>query len=254
MKRTFTMIAVVAGLAVTTVWAQGPMGMGGPQGGPDSKLAKIFGRNASFSATIATTIVSDKGEQMATESTMAMLDGKVRHEMDLTKFQGGKGRQPDMATLKQMGMDRNIIIARPDKRVTYMVYPGMKAYVEMPMKDTAEKADAKPPKVERVELGKETVDGHPCIKTKRIITEDSGEKFESLVWEATDLAQFPVQTQHQTDHGSVTALFKNINRAKPDAALFEVPEGYKKYSNMMEMMMGGAMPRGGGKAAPGGEE
>jgi len=42
------------------------------------------------------------------------------------------------AQMKAMGMDKMIAISRPDKKVTYLVYPGLNAYLEMPLKDADE--------------------------------------------------------------------------------------------------------------------
>jgi len=35
-----------------------------------------------------------------------------------------------------------------------------------------------------------------------------------------------------------TAFSCSAKNRKPDASLFDLPEGYKKYGNMQEMMMG----------------
>ena len=50
-------------------------------------------------------------------------------------------------------------------------------------------------KVETTEIGKETLDGHPCVKNKYVVTDNEGVKHESTVWNATDLKNFPVKIQ-----------------------------------------------------------
>ena len=101
--------------------------------------------------------------------------------------------------MKQMGMDKTVNIIRPDKKVTYTVFPGMSAYAETPMSDK-QVADAMDnSKIEKTSLGKETVGGHPCEKNKVTITSDNGEKHVVLVWNALDLKSFPVQMQIDED-------------------------------------------------------
>ena len=61
------------------------------------------------------------------------------------------------------GQDRHHLL--PEKHTGYMVYPGLKAYCELPMRAGSSATETnKPPKVERTEIGKETIDGHPCCE------------------------------------------------------------------------------------------
>jgi hypothetical protein len=109
----------------------------------------------------------------------------------------------------------------------------------------------KPPKVERTEIGKETIDGHPCVKYKVVVTPENGTPANMLVWQATDLNNYPIQTQVEAGNGTVaTTRFQDINQSKPAASLFEPPSDYKRYSSPQELMMStmGGMP--GGRPAP----
>lgn len=152
----------------------------------------------------------------------------------------------DAAQMKAMGMDKITTISRPDKKVSYQLYPGMKAYVETAMQDSDATKNESDFKVETTELGKETVDGHPCVKNKVVVTDDQGKKFESTVWNATDMKNFPVKLETTQEGHNMTLLFKDVKLTKPDAALFEPPSDHKKYGNMMEMMQEGMMKRMGG--------
>ena len=70
--------------------------------------------------------------------------------------------------------------------------------------DTAAPGDFK---VEMTEIGKETVDGHPCVKNKVVVTDKENKKHESTVWNATDLKNFPIKIQTQEQGGNATMLF-----------------------------------------------
>ena len=89
---------------------------------------------------------------------------------------------------------------------------------------------------------KETVGGHASEKTKVTVTGEKGEKHDAVVWYATDLKEFPVQMQMTQDKSTVTMLYRDVQLAKPDAALFEAPNGYTRHTSI-EQLMQSAMAR-----------
>src|SRR5436309_13409286 len=131
---------------------------------------------------------------------MAVAGDKSRFEMDATQIKGGSVPESALAQMKAMGMDKMIMISRPDQKLTYMVYPNLQSYAATAMseKDASEKDTNF--KTESSELGKETIDGHPCVKTKVVLTDDKGEKQEATLWNATDLKKFPVKLE-RTENG-----------------------------------------------------
>ena len=116
-----------------------------------------------------------------------------------------------------------------------MVYPGLNSYVEMRMKETKKQAMTKEPKITSTTLGKENVDGHPCVKNKLVITDESGKPQEMVVWNATDLKNFPIQMEMKEQDATITTKFKDIKFGRPDSKLFDPPAGYKKYGSMQEL-------------------
>lgn len=247
-KRFFGLVSLALAGMISTAFAQGMFGARTKD--PGEQLGKIFGKNTAFTANAQVTMKDPSGKQMQVmEFTYGMLDGKVRTEMDMTKMQGANVPPEAMGQMKQMGMDRTVHIFLPDKKIAYMLYPSMKAYCEMNTGQMAGQKEGKEPKIEETELGKETIDGHPCMKSKVVVTDEDGHKFESLVWKATDLKDFPIQTQMTTeDHTTITTKFTDINRSKPSASMFEPPSDFKRYANMQELMMSNMqrmMPPGG---------
>ena len=104
------------------------------------------------------------------------------------------------------------------------------------------------PVMESTELGKETVDGHPCVKNKVVVTDKEGKKLESTVWNASDLKNFPVKMEHNdAQSGTVTLTYKDIKLEKPEVSSFDPPANFTKAANMMEMMMKGAGAGGFGR-------
>jgi hypothetical protein len=244
MTRTVSCTVVLTGLMVGSLFAQGMFG--GQRRDPGGSLADIFGKEKSFTATARTSIKPPDGNNMQMEMSYAVLEGKVRTEMDMTKMQGG-GMPPEaLAQMKAMGMDKTVTIMLPEKHTGYLIYPGLKAYCSLPMGPGASGAETnKPPKIERTEMGKETVDGHPCVKYKVVITAEGEAPLTTYVWQATDLKDYPVQTEVTAEGATITTLFQNINQSKPSASLFDPPADFKQYGSMQELMMSGMGGMGG---------
>jgi hypothetical protein len=214
-------------------------------------MAKLFGGISAYSATMETQSKDSSGDTTIMPSKIFCLDGKTRMETDMAKMKNGN-MSPDAAEqMKAMGMNSMVMISRPDKKISYMIYPGMQAYAENPLQDRETTASAADFKVETTELGKETLDGHPCVKNKIVVTEKDGNKHEYTVWNATDLKKFPVKIQSTEGSNDVTMLFKNVSLAKPAASLFDPPADFKKYDNIQQLMQQEMMKRmGGGMGMP----
>jgi hypothetical protein len=259
-KYLLVLAAVIAGSTLSTTHAQPGMrgGMGGPPPGPrlGGDMAKIFGENSAFSATLEMhTTGGPAADGMTMPGKLANLEGKSRFEMDMTQMKSS--RMPPQASeqMKQMGMDKMVAIARPDKKLSYLVYPGMQAYVENPLQDPDAAKPESDFKIDTTELGKDTVDGHECVKNKVVVTDKEGKTHESTVWNATDLKKFPVKVETTENGMTVTMQFKDVKLAKPDAGQFDPPSGFKKYDSMMAMMQQEMMKRmGGGAGMPPGQQ
>ena len=196
--------------------------------------------------------VTDKdGKPINLPGKISYDTGKSRFELNLTDIKGGNMPPNAAAQMKSMGLDEMVTIALPDKKIVYLIYPGLQSYVEMPMPKADSVSTNSDYKMEATEIGKETMDGHPCVKNKVIVTGKDGVKHESTVWNATDLKQFPVKIQTADGGDEVIMLFKNISLGKPAAGSFEAPSGYTKYDNVQTLMQQQIMKRMGGAAGGG---
>jgi hypothetical protein len=202
----------------------------------DGALAKLFGQNTGFSATLEFHVTRSSGSEMIMPGKIAFLDGKSRFDMDLSNMQGGQMPAQTAARMKRMGMGRISTLTLPGTKVSYLIYPDMKAYMENPTQNTS--AAPTDYKTEVTKLGEETIDSHNCVKNKVVVTGPDGPANESIVWNASDLNQFPVKIQVASGNGADTVLlFKDIKLDKPDATLFDLPADFTKYDNMMSLMM-----------------
>jgi outer membrane lipoprotein-sorting protein len=247
-KHSLILASAIICLGLAPAYSQfGPRG--GTPAGPrlGGAMDKLFGDSQSFSATL-TMQTKEKagGDTMTMPGKITFDSGKSRFEVDMAQAGGGKMRPEQAEQMKSMGMDRMVIISRPDKKSSYLVYPGMQAYVENPLQDPETTTPASDYKVETTELGKETVDGHPCVKNKVVMTDKEGNQHESTVWNATDLKNFPVKIEQIVQGNETTMTFKDIALAKPAASLFDPPSDYTKYDSMPAMMQAVMMKRMGG--------
>lgn len=214
-----------------------------PQGqtpGLNAAMAKFFGDNNAFTANVSTTILDAQGkETMTMPMSYALLDGKIRSEVDMTKVKS-KDLEGSAASLKQMGMDRTVSIVRPDKKAVFIIYPSLKAYAETPIPQGQGKSE-QDYKVDSTPLGNETVDGHPCKKNKLTVTGPNAEKHEAIVWNATDLRNFPVKMEMKQEGVATVMKYTDVKFDKPEAKLFEPPAGFEKYDSMQQLMQGAIM-------------
>ena len=240
MKRVvFSLFA--AAFAVATAFAQFPALPAMPSSAPGADFAtfaQLFGRNAAFTARSEVKVLDkNQKETISTVMDFAMLENKLRLEVD-TAATKNKDLPPGAAEgLKQMGMDQVRVIMRPDKQSVYFVFPKASMYITMPMdKNDLEKAEKSTVKTE--DLGKETLDGHPCAKSKITITPATGKAQVLTVWKASDLKDFPIQSVSQEGGDTITTRYTKIQFTKPDAKDFEAPAGFEEYKGMAEFMQG----------------
>ncbi len=150
----------------------------------------------------------------------------------VTTFKGGEetsGKifyKPDRFRMETKVFQDMIVITRLDKKVVWNVMPAEKIYMEMPFDlNNRPKVEEKfEGEIERKEVGRETIDGHPTIKY--LITYKADRKEDQVYqWLATDI-NFPVKTS--AVDGSWTQEFRNIKMGSQPASLFELPSGYQK--------------------------
>ena len=184
---------------------------GATPGGPDlgGPMGKLFGDNQAFTAAMVFQTTDSSSNTTTMPGKISFDAGKSRFEINMTEVQSKLIPPAASAQMKSMGLDQMVMVTRPDKKVAYLVYPGMQSYVQTVLTDAESTATNGDYKMETTELGKETVDGHPCVKNKVVVTGKDGGRHESTVWNAKDLKNFPVKIQAtDADATTTTMLFK----------------------------------------------
>ena len=232
MKNLLFVVALVA--SIVSASAQ----FSSPPTGVNAEMLKLFGDTKAFSAKATARLLDkDQKETLSMPITMALRDGKLRSEMNMSEMQGNAIPAEAASMMKQAGMDQMITLVLPDKKATVISYPGLKSYAEMPFTEN-EKTETK---VEFTDVGKETVDGHPCLKKKLTTTDSKGRPQEMFVWQATDLKNFPIQMELPQRSNKLIVKFQAPKLETPDAALFDLPAGYTKYDSIQMLMQSALM-------------
>ena len=168
-------------------------------------LATLLAGGAAFAAEFSADMVMKGPDGQGMTGKVFVKGQKIRQEMD----QDG---------------EKMITILRPDRKLSWVIMPDEKVYMEMKMKESAEdptlaeKAD--PAKVKR--LGKETVNGFACDKIQ--VTEK-----DTVItqWLSTELG-WPIRGEVKSPEGVSTHEYQNIRKGGVSDALFEIPSGFQK--------------------------
>jgi hypothetical protein len=136
---------------------------------------------------------------------------------------------------KSIGMERVVTLVRPDKRESYLVYPSFQACVVAPLDADEVAALQKPAKIVRTPLGKQTVDGQPCIKHRVVVTEPDGRQHQAMVWNATQMKDFPLRIETRDGPDTIVMQFRQVKLERPDAGVFELPKGTTRYDDPKEL-------------------
>jgi hypothetical protein len=131
------------------------------------------------------------------------------------------------------------IITRVDTKKIYMLFPGIRAYQEFPISDSLLsefQARANAVSIEKVELGQETIEGHPCIQTRLTVTETNKPPEFAILRCATDLQNFPIRMDLYATNSTTRFIFEDVHIGMPAATLFEIPANYMAFTNTADLM------------------
>lgn len=129
------------------------------------------------------------------------------------------------------GMESTSIV-RYDKKVIWVLMPGEKRYMEMPMtprvggmvatlRDQNTKSEIK-------DLGAEKIGRYACEKY-RIHWTHNGHESNGLVWVASSGDVKGLIVRAEDEKSGATTEYSNIRPGEPAATLFELPAGYQKF-------------------------
>lgn len=146
----------------------------------------------------------------------------------------GKERRESNQDGQQM-----ITITREDKKVTWVLMPDQRMYMEMKTGMQRGPDDLSGYKVEQTAIGPETVNGIGTTKNKMIMTGPDGTKLGGFSWVTKDgiVVKMDMLAIDKGSKQRIKMELTNLKIGKQDPKLFEIPSGYSKVS--MPGMMGG---------------
>ena len=204
-------------------------------------LSQFFSDTRAFTAGVEMTLPTQGGgEGMKLPFGVAMADGKMRWELNLANVKSAELSPEVIASIKEMGMDQMFFIYLPGKPLT-LALPGMKSYVEMPLpkpEGVQQQAAEKIGRLEKKEIGRETIAGQPTVKYAVKVPGDDGT---ATVWQATNLQNLPVKIAITKDQQTYQLQLSNIRLGQPDAAYFTVPAGFAKQADLTAVIQAAAM-------------
>lgn len=144
------------------------------------------------------------------------------------------------------GGETMVSIMRHDKKVSWMLMPQMKMYMEMPVSEGGggKAPDLSDFKMEFTEVGPEQLNGIATIKSK-VVMSGKGSKMGGFAWRTKEgvMVKLDAIAINKGDKMRFKQELTNLKIGKQDAALFEIPSGYKPMSipgmspDMMKQMM-----------------
>jgi len=202
---------------------------GGAPGGVSAALAKLFGNISAFTANVDARVLNARNQETLRMSMkFADLDGKLRVDLDLTQVHNKDMTAKQLAAMEEHGLRKIVSIVRPDKKCSYILYPGLRNYSVVPIPKSETAALATDLETHRTPLGRETLDGHACAKQRVVLKRGDAVLLDAVTWNADDLKGFPIQIQTESDGNTSILRFENIQFTRPEDKLFEIPAGYQE--------------------------
>ncbi|MCP4717722.1 MAG: hypothetical protein GY868_21570 [Deltaproteobacteria bacterium] len=203
----------------------------------------------SFTAEMATTTVTEKKTVSAVSKVSKKGVALLRIDMEPKMLK---------AMVRQRGgqMGDFYLLRHKEEQNSYIVFPAKSGYLE---RNTAQSEvmmqqlagqlkksfQQKSTNIQKLEMqGTETVEGVKCDKVHLVMPLKNGITNEITSWLAKDHKHFPMKTVviSTMPNGKTiknTTQFRNVKKTKLDNSLFEIPEDYTRYDNMVQLMTGG---------------
>jgi hypothetical protein len=204
--------------------------------GLNAALVRLFGEHKAFTAQLRIRMTDGQGaETLNAPMRFALLDGKMRGELDVTQLKSKDLPALAASAARSVGMEKVVTLVRPDKAETYLLYPAFQSCIVAPIDASDLAALKKPAKIQRTPLARETLDGHPCVKSKVVVTEPDGRQHEAVVWHASDLKDFPLHIRTVDGADTLDLHFSQIRFVRPVATEFDLPAGTARYTEVQDM-------------------
>lgn len=201
-------------------------------------FSKMSPNTPEFTASGAMAICNPKGVvQFIMPMELAVFSNCFRWQADAMKIWP---MSPEArAFAKRIHTDTIVFLTKKDERTVYMIYPGVQAYIPIPIPDFALAEfdmHSGTIKIQKTQLGQETLLGHPCIKYKAVDTEPNAPPQDGLIWSATDLQGFPIGMALHAEGALMKFNFQSVQIRNPGSSLFAIPTNYIAFTNSADLL------------------
>jgi hypothetical protein len=143
---------------------------------------------------------------------------------------GGKQRQD----ISYQG-NQQIMILRQDKKVSWMLMPEQKMYMETRLEQQTKDNQAgnmSDCQVDAKASGSESINGVTATKSKISMSCPNNVGYEGYMWVTKEgiMVKMDATTTYDGKKSHFKTELKNLKIVKQDPSLFEIPAGYKKFS------------------------
>lgn len=174
---------------------------------------------------------------------LAVSEGRMRWQVDFSRVRSAHFPPERIAMLRQMNLDSAILWLKPGEDLK-VALPRLKAWAQTPspkLYQIENKAADKQGGLKKTAVGRETIDGHPCIKYMLTVPAENNPNQVALTWEATDLDNLPIKILVKTDDKVHGFQLRNVKLGKVDDRHFQPPAEFAKKASLTALLQEGVM-------------
>jgi|GEM_PF-6465267 hypothetical protein len=172
---------------------------------------------------------------------LAVSGGRMRWQLNLNQVRSARFPPERIALLRQMSLDTAVLWLKPGEDLK-VALPRLKAWAQTPTPTfpaIEEQAANKQGKLRKTAIGREVIDGHPCVKHMLNAPDENNPGQVALIWEATDLENLPIKILVKTDGRIHGFQLRNVKPGQIDERHFQPPAAFVRKPSMAALLQQG---------------
>jgi hypothetical protein len=187
-----------------------------------------------FSATLLVTTVygGQPARPEAARLAVVIAPPRVRATIELAALPQMTAAQRQ--DLKRNGMDRLVAIGLLDEKRCYFIYPSLRSYVDLELKEGAGRV------VQTSTAVSASIDGTAFAKREVVVADAQGREQTLIVWSPRERPGIPFRIEASsgapgTPDGRTSVLqFEDVKlEPTPDASVFAAPPDYRRFQTLL---------------------
>ncbi len=205
-------------------------------------LSEFFTDSRDYSAQ-ADLILPGRERGDAIPIGLAVSEGRMRWQVNFDRVRSAHFPPERIEMLRQMRLDSAVLWLKPGEDLTVGL-PRFRSWASAPAPESSgirDKAESKVGGLKKTLVGKEVVDGHPCVKYMLTIPEENLPGQVALVWEAADLENLPIKILVKKDGQVHGFQLRNVRPGKMDERLFQPPAEWTRKPSVTALLQEGIL-------------